>query len=267
MNRDQKAAVIDKVADEIRKSEAVFAVDYRGISVKQSADLRVALGEADASFRVVKNRLTIRAADDAGAESLKPMLEGPTALTFVRGDVATAAKALATFRREHQLLEFKGGTLNGSVLSAEDVAALSRLPAREQLYGQLVGVIASPVGGLVRTLNALIQGLALQLGSIAEQGLVSGEAPAAAAPAAETTAEEPAAEAQPAEAPGDPAAEAEAEAAPADAGDDSSGDAGPDAPAPSDAPGDPVAEAVAAEEEAPTDDTPSEGNDQEAKEG
>lgn len=259
MNRDEKAAVIDQVASEIREAEAVLAVDYRGISVKQSADLRVALGEADASFRVVKNRLTVRAADEAGTEALKPLLEGPTALTFVRGDVALAAKALANFRRDQGLLEFKGGTLNGDTLTAEDVAALSRLPAREALYGQLVGVVASPVGGLVRTLNALIQGLAIQLGSIAEQGLVSGEAPAPAAAA-------PAAEADTAaEAPGDQAAEAEAGTPPAE--DEDSAGAASDEPAPSEAPGDPVAEAVAAEEEATTDETPSEGNDQEAKEG
>ncbi len=181
MNREQKAAAIEEVATQIQESEAVFAVDYRGISVPQAAELRTRLIDAGARFRVVKNTLTLRAADQAGVESLKEFLEGPTAFTFVvgDGDVALAAKALATFRRETDLLSFKGGVMNGDPLTAEQLEALSRLPARDVLHGQLVGIIASPITGLVRTLNALISGLAIQLGQIAEQGLVGGDAPAA----------------------------------------------------------------------------------------
>jgi large subunit ribosomal protein L10 len=197
MNRDEKAAVIDRIAGEIKEVGAVYAVDYRGLSVAQAADLRARLREADAVFRVVKNSLTERAADQAGAEGLKAILEGPTALTFVRGDAAVAAKALNDAARATQLLEFKGGLLNGDVLTADDVRSIARLPARDVLYGQLVGTVASPISGLVRTLNALIQGLAVQLGQIAEQGLVSGEAPAA--EAAGPAPAEPEAEAAPAE--------------------------------------------------------------------
>jgi large subunit ribosomal protein L10 len=178
MHRDEKAAVIEAIAREMGAAEAIFAVDYRGISVKQSAELRGRLDDAGASFRVVKNRLTARAADQAGAESLKALLEGPTALTFVRGDAAVAAKELAAFRREHGLPEFKGGAMDGQPLTAADIDALSRLPARDVLYGQLVGITASPITGLVRTLNALVSGLAIQLGAIRDQGLVSGDAPA-----------------------------------------------------------------------------------------
>ena len=212
MNREQKAAAIEEVAGQIQESEAVFAVDYRGISVPQAAELRTRLTEAGARFRVVKNTLTERAADQAGAESLKEVLEGPTAFTFVRpdgGDVALAAKALATFRREHNVLAFKGGLMNGDVLTIEQLEALSMLPARDVLHGQLVGMIASPITGLVRGLNALISGLAIQLGQIRDQGLVGGDAPAEEPRAAEeTTAEEAAAEEAPAE-----AEEAPAEAA------------------------------------------------------
>src|SRR5688500_6314904 len=199
MNREQKAAAIEEVAGQIQESEAVFAVDYRGISVPQAAELRTRLTEAGARFRVVKNTLTQRAADQAGAESLKEVLEGPTAFTFVLadgGDVALAAKALATFRRETNLLAFKGGMMNGDVLSVEQLEALSKLPARDVLHAQLVGMIASPITGLVRGLNALIQGLVIQLGQIAEQGLVGGDAPAAEeAPAEEGAAEDASAEA------------------------------------------------------------------------
>ncbi len=177
MNREQKAAVIEEVTTQIKESEAVFAVDYRGISVPQAAELRERLLEADATLRVVKNTLTERAVDQAGAEGLKNLLEGPTAFTFVKGDAALAAKVIATFRRENQVLEFKGGSMDGATLSIDQIEAISKLPAREVLHGQMVGVLASPVVGLVRGLNQLIAGLALQLGQIAEQGLVSGEAP------------------------------------------------------------------------------------------
>ena len=228
MNRDQKAAVVDQVAAELQSADAVFAVDYRGMSVTQAAELRGRLRDADASLRIVKNTLTERAADQAGAEGLKELLEGPTALTFVRGDVALAAKAISTFRRENEIPQFKGGTMGGEVVSIEQIESIARLPAREQLQAQFVGVLASPITGLVR-------GLASQLGQIRDQGLVTGEAPA----------EEPAA-AAPAE-PEAPAEEAPAEEAEAEAEAE-----------PVEAPGDPVAEGEAAEEE--TSETPSEGD-------
>jgi large subunit ribosomal protein L10 len=195
MNRDEKAAVVDRVAEQIQESQAVFALDYRGITVAQAAGLRAKLREADATMRVVKNTLTERAADKAAAEDLKAFLDGPTAFTFVRGDAALAAKALAAFRKEHELLEFKGGTMDGAAVSAEDILAISRLPSRDVLHGQLVGVLAHPIGGLARTLNQLIQGLAVQLGQIAEQGLVGGDAPE---PEPAPVTEEPAAEEAPA---------------------------------------------------------------------
>ena len=189
MNRDQKAAVIDEVAGQIQESEAVFAVDYRGISVPQAAELRTRLRDADANFRIVKNTLTERAADQAGAEGLKEYLDGPTAMTFVRGDAATAAKALRDFRRATQLLEFKGGWMNGAALSPDEMDAIAQLPSREVLYGRLVGMVASPLTGLASAMGGLIGGLARQLQAMADQGLVGGDAPAPAAPAAESTPE------------------------------------------------------------------------------
>lgn len=191
MNRDQKTAVVEEIADQLQAAEAIFAVDYRGISVAQAAELRTRLSEADARFRVVKNSLSERAADRAGMETLKPMLTGPTALAFVKGDAALAAKALNDAARQLRLLEFKGGLMNGSTLTADDVRSIARLPSREALNAQLVGTIAAPITGLVRTLNALISGLAIQLQAIADQGLVTGSPAApAAGDAAEAAAEE-----------------------------------------------------------------------------
>jgi len=169
MNREQKAAAIAEIATNIDESQAIFAVDYRGISVPQVAELRAKLREADASFRVVKNSLTERAADETGKPELKAFLEGPTALTFVRGDAALAAKAVADYARATQLLPFKGGLMDGGEVDAEQIRAISRLPSREALYGQLVGVVASPISGLVRTLGALVGGLAVALGQVREQ--------------------------------------------------------------------------------------------------
>ena len=169
MNRDQKAAVVEDIARQLEAAEAVFAVDYRGLSVSQAADLRAKLHDAGAVFRIVKNSLTERASEQAGAEQLKPMLEGPTALTLVHGDAALAAKALNDTARTLRILDFKGGILNGSALSAEEVRAIARLPAREVLHGQLVGMVASPLAGLARTLNALLAGVAVQLQQVLDQ--------------------------------------------------------------------------------------------------
>jgi large subunit ribosomal protein L10 len=213
MNRDQKATAIAEIAANINESQAVFAVDYRGISVPQVAELRSKLREADATFKVVKNSLTERAADEVGATTLKELLEGPTALTFVRGDIATAAKAVADYGRATQLLPFKGGLMDGAAIDPEQIRSLSRLPSREVLYGQLVGVVASPIGGLVRTLSALVSGLAVALEQVREKKesgeIPAGEAPAAAEePVAESPDEEPVAEAEVAEA--DPPKDGEA---------------------------------------------------------
>ncbi len=211
MNRDQKAVAIEEIATHIQESEAVFAVDYRGITVAQVAELRTKLREGDATFKVVKNSLTERAADQAGATALKDFLAGPTALTFVRGDIAVAAKAIADYARTTQLLPFKGGLMGADPLDVEQIRSLSRLPSREVLYGQLVGMVASPVSGLVRTLGALVGGLAVALGQVNEKKQ-SGEIPAGEPPAA-PAAEAPAAEEQPAAEVEAPAAEVEAPAA------------------------------------------------------
>jgi large subunit ribosomal protein L10 len=218
MNREQKAAVIEEITAQIQESEAVFAVDYRGISVVQAAELRAKLREADASLRVVKNTLTIRAADQAGAEALKPVLEGPTALTFARGDAAAAAKAVADYARATGLLPFKGGLMNGGALTPDEMTAIARLPSRDVLNAQFVNIVASPLTGLVTSLSNLISGLARQLSQVAEKK-EAGEIPAGDAPASAATPEPAAAAEEPATEPEAAEAEApvEAEAAAADA--------------------------------------------------
>ena len=210
MNKEEKAAAVEEIAQRLGEAEAIFAVDYRGISVTEAAELRSSLREADATFRVVKNRLAKRAAEQAGTNELQDLLDGPIALTFVKGDAVIAAKAIATFARQHDVLEYRGGIMDGEPLDPEKFGAIARLPGLDVLHGQLVGVTASPLTGLTRGLAAMISGLAVGLGQIAEKGLVGGgDEPAAAEataeePQAEETAEEPEAE--------EPAAEEEPEA-------------------------------------------------------
>jgi large subunit ribosomal protein L10 len=218
LNREQKAAVIDEIAAEIQEADAIYAVDYRGISVPAAAELRTKLRDADATFRIVKNTLTERAADKAEIAELKELLDGPTALTFVRGDAALAAKALSDQARVTETLEFKGGFMNGAALSPDDIKSIARLPSRDVLYGQLVGVVASPITGLARGLGALLGGLAVALGQV-QAKKESGEIPSGEAPAAEAEAEAP-------------AAEAEAPAAEEPAADETTAEADPDAEAP-----------------------------------
>lgn len=226
MDRSQKAAVIDEVAGQITESEAVFAVDYRGISVPAAAELRTRLRDADTSFRIVKNTLTELAADQADAPQLKVFLEGPTAIAFVRGDAALAAKALTEFQRSTGTLAFKGGLLGGDALTIEQITDISRLPSREVLIGRLVGLVASPLTGLAGAMGGLIGGLARQLQQIADQGLVSGEAPAT--PTAESPDPSETQEPAPSDSDSDTAEERAAEADPDSEGTASSEEPGPD---------------------------------------
>jgi large subunit ribosomal protein L10 len=247
MNKEQKAEAVEKLTDELKGADAIFAIDYRGISVPQAAELRSGLRDADASFRVVKNRLTLRAADAAGTDDIKEHLSGPTALTFVQGDVALAAKTLSKLGSEWELLEFKGGIMDGAALDKDSFLAIAKLPGRDQLNAQFAGIVASPITGLVRGLGSMVQGLALQLQAIADQGLVTGEAPAAPAEDSpdETPAEEAPAEDTPDETPAEetPAEDSPVEEAPAEEPPD---DASEPDPEPTDSP-----EEEPSEEEAP----------------
>src|SRR5262245_14515176 len=145
MDKDQKTAVVEQLASELKDATAIFAVDYRGISVPQAAELRAGLREADARFRVVKNRLTLRAADAAGTEQLKEYLIGPTALTLVKGDAALAAKTIRRLGNEWELLSYKGGLMEGEELDPDSFTAIAKLPGRDALNAQFAGVVASPL--------------------------------------------------------------------------------------------------------------------------
>jgi large subunit ribosomal protein L10 len=220
MDRERKTAVVEEITAQLSEAGSIFAVDYRGIGVSEAAELRAKLAEADASFRVVKNRLAKRAAESAGTTELADLLEGPTALTLVNGDPVVAAKAIADFAAEHEVPTYKGGIMDGAALDPDQFKRIARLPGVDVLRGQLLGTVASPITGLARGLNQLVAGLASQLGQIQDQGLVSGEA----GPAAEGSTAEEKPEEEPEAAETQPAEEPEAEAEPQEAEDNEPSD-------------------------------------------
>ena len=168
MNREEKARVIESLTAKLRAGSAVL-VDYQGMDVARSTDLRMRSRESGVDFVVAKNTLTRRAADAAGVEGLQEFLVGPTALAFSEDPVASA-KLMAEFADQVESFVLKGGLLEGgSVLGEDEVVALSKLPGRDQLLAQIVGGISSPLTGLVTVLNNTVQGLVVALGQIAEQ--------------------------------------------------------------------------------------------------
>jgi large subunit ribosomal protein L10 len=208
MLRSDKEKVVAQLAAELRAAETLIVADYRGLTNKQLEALRDELIPHGARFRIVKNTLTRRAAEQAGAESLLVMLEGPTAIAFIEsdGDPAAVAKALAATAKQTNVLTLRGGVLEGKPLSGAEVDQLATLPPVDVLRGQLVGAIVAPVTQLAALLAAPLQNLVglvdARIKQLEEQGEVVTPAPEE-APA--ETAEKPAAEAE-------PVAEAEAEA-------------------------------------------------------
>lgn len=174
MRKDRKIEIVDEIAAQIAAADAIFAVDYTGLGVPEAAGLRASLREAGATLRIVKNSLTLRAAQKAEAEQVKKLIEGPTAFTFVHGDPAPAAKALDTFARRERILELRGGVLNGEPLSADTIQQMARLPGRDQLNAQVAGLVAWPITGLVRGLGSMLSGLAVALGQLQEKKEAAG---------------------------------------------------------------------------------------------
>jgi large subunit ribosomal protein L10 len=221
-----KIAVVDEVRSRIGEASASIVSEYRGLSVAELAQLRTALAAVGGDYRIFKNTLVRRAIDGGEYQPLSEYLSGPSALTFVQGDVSAVAKALKDFARANPLLVIKGGLADGSLLSSSDLAALADLPPRDVLLARIAGALAAPMQQLAGLLQALPRNLAYGLSALIEQREAGGEklpepeAPAAEAAAAEAEApveaEAPAAEAPAVEAPEPeaevPAVEAEAEA-------------------------------------------------------
>lgn len=200
MLKQDKERIVEELAAELGSAETLIVADYRGLTNKQLEALRDQLIPHGARFRIVKNTLTRRAAEQAGAEALLVMLEGPTAIAFIEssGDPAAVAKALAQTAKETSVLTLRGGILEGKTLSGAEVDQLATLPSAEVLRGQLVGAIVAPLTQLLalvsaplRDLHGLVQARIEQL---EEQGEIVEPVAEAAVETEETAAEEEPAE-------------------------------------------------------------------------
>jgi large subunit ribosomal protein L10 len=228
-----KVGVVDEVKTRVSAATASIVSEYRGLTTSELAELRGALAAAGGDYRIFKNTLVRRAIDGGEYQPLSEYLSGPSALTFVQGDISAVAKALRDFSRNNPLLVIKGGLADGSLLSAGDLAALADLPSREVLLARLAGAIAAPMQQMAGLLQALPRNMAYGLSALLEQRQAGGEtlpdephdvASSSSGDAAPADAEVPSAEAAPAEEaaasePAAPAGEAPAEreaAAPAD---------------------------------------------------
>lgn len=153
MARPDKVAAVAEIAERFRDADAVVLTEYRGLSVAQLKELRRSLG-GNAHYAVVKNTLAAIAAKDAGLEGLDEHLSGPTAIAFVSGEVAEAAKGLRDFAKANPQLVVKGGVLEGRVLSAEDVTKLADLESREVLLGKAAGALKAALFGAAYVFTA-----------------------------------------------------------------------------------------------------------------
>jgi large subunit ribosomal protein L10 len=215
--RTHKVEVVDEVKTRVSAATASIVTEYRGLTTAELAELRTSLASAGGDYRIFKNTLVRIAIDGGEYQPLAEYLNGPSALTFVQGDISAVAKALRDFSRSNPLLVIKGGLADGSLLSPSDLAALADLPPREVLLARLAGALAAPMQQLAGLLQALPRNMAYGLSALVEQRQADGEVlpeEEASSEEASSTDETPApadAETAPAEAaqPAEPAAQAE----------------------------------------------------------
>ena len=238
--RPEKVAVVEEVREHFDSSNAAILTEYRGLKVKDLAGLRRSLRGSGGEYKIYKNTLVTLAARDSGLAELEPMLKGPTAIAFVKGDAAAVAKALRDYARTNPLLVIKGGVLGDKVIGPRETTALAELPSREVLLAQFAGALAAPLQQLAGLLQALPRNLAYGLAALRDKR--EAESPSAGAAPAESASEEsPAAAEEPvtepdtavtdtAEAATDTAAaEAATDTAAAEAADDTADEAAPEA--------------------------------------
>jgi large subunit ribosomal protein L10 len=161
MQKPQKEKIVAELTERLRESETLIVADYRGLSVKEIDDLRTKLLEQGASFTVVKNSLTRRAAEAAGADALLTLLDGPSAIAFLEtgGDAVAVAKALADSAKTTKILAVRGGIMQGRAITAEEVEELAKLPPADVLRGQVLGAISAPLYAIVGLFTAPLQDL------------------------------------------------------------------------------------------------------------
>ncbi len=209
--RPEKVAAVEEIVDEFNSSSGAVLTDYRGLTVKGLQDLRRSLGE-NANYAVVKNTLAKIAADEVGIESFKELLNGPTAIAFVKGDMVETAKGLRDFAKANPALIVKGGYLDGSPLEPSEIAKMADLESREVLLGKMAGAMLASLTQAAYLFNAPASQVARLAGALQEKAeqdpsILAG---GAGEPAADAAEESPAEDAAASEAPADEATSDEA---------------------------------------------------------
>jgi large subunit ribosomal protein L10 len=152
---EAKKEVVSEIASKLRESKSTIVVDYRGLTVAQVTELRKTLREAGVEFKVYKNTLTRRAAEEAELAGLNEYLTGPNAIAFSTEDVIAPAKVLNDFAKKNEALEIKAGVIEGNIASVEEVKALAELPSREGLLSMLLSVLQAPIRNLALAAKAV----------------------------------------------------------------------------------------------------------------
>ena len=153
----QKAAQIEEIKEKIGKCGAFVVVDYKGISVADDTKLRSDFRKNDVEYRVLKNRLVLRALSELNIGGFEGHLEGPTAIAFAYGDPLAAAKVVSENAKTVKAIEIKCGLMDGAYIDAETVAKLAAIPSKEVLLAQLLGLLQSPLSGLARALQQIAE--------------------------------------------------------------------------------------------------------------
>ncbi|HHW98752.1 MAG TPA: 50S ribosomal protein L10 [Firmicutes bacterium] len=169
ISRNEKQVLVQELVEQLGQAKGAVLTDYKGINVNKLTDLRRQLRKEGVEFKVVKNTLAKRAANELGIEELNPYLEGPTAIAFSLEDPVAPAKAISNFIKANKVLEIKAGLVEGKVISLAGVQALADLPSREMLIAQVVGAMAAPLSGFVNVLQGPIRKLGYALEAIRKQ--------------------------------------------------------------------------------------------------
>ena len=213
MARPEKVAAVEDIQARLRDADAAVLTEYRGLTVSAIADLRAALRPGGAEYKIFKNTLARRAAEAADLLDLVPLLEGPVAIAFVKGDAVATAKALRDFARVNPALVLKGGLLGPRVLTQAEVQALANIQPREVLLARLAGGFQAPLAKAAGLFQAFTRNFAYGLKAYLDQRVAAGEALPASEGAEPEATEFPAEHADAAEEPAAPAEEPHADAA------------------------------------------------------
>ena len=175
MARPEKVATVEEIREKLEGARAAVLTEYRGLKVSELADLRASLRAAEAEYKVYKNTLARRAAEEAGLSDLISMLQGPTAITFVKGDAVTVAKALRDYARTNPNLVVKGGILGTRVIASDDVVALADIQPREVLLARIAGGFQAPLVKSAGLFQAFTRNMAYGIKALIDQRIAAGE--------------------------------------------------------------------------------------------